>query len=188
MLSSVCGEGMHESIAIAVEFHWRHAETSAQLDIECRRGLQPPALDVEATVAVVDEQVGAAHQRAQRLGLQVISDVGEAEQCRDTRRPAHCGQEHRLRDAVSAPGLEDEARSIVGRIVRHGVWVVPDSVADGGEEASGLVTVAARIPDCRGGERPHGFVLDVEEVRCSQVRVWWLRSMCPGRAVCHGHR
>ena len=74
---SVGGEGVQEGVVLAIEIHRRHPETGTQLGVERRGRLHPPAVDVEMAVAVIDEQVRAAHERSQRFGLQMISDVGK---------------------------------------------------------------------------------------------------------------
>lgn len=58
------------------------AEASARLAVECRRGFDPAPVRQDAAVAVVDEDVCAAHSLPQARALQMVTHIGKTQMCR----------------------------------------------------------------------------------------------------------
>ena len=162
-------ERMEQRVGAAVELERRDVEPVAQLDVEHRRRLDPPAGEEQVGVAVPGEDVGA-HHLEQPARRQVIADVGIADSRGNAAGAGDRRQQGRLGDAEPEPELETaRGTQLLGHELNR-IGVVANAVAHGIVEVDGPGNVVAGAA-MRLGEGPDGGVVALNARRRDQIAI-----------------
>lgn len=146
VLSSLGVQGLQQGIGPAVEFGGEDVELLAQLNIEGGRGFDPLAVEIEQSVAVVDEDIGSAHTAPQSFGTEVVHDVRQTDRGVYSQGPGRGGQEIGFGDAETGPDRQDIARFVDSPVQTDAVRIVADGVSDPVKQPDSALDVVSSSP------------------------------------------
>lgn len=163
-------EGVENTVVNAVELQGWHIEQFTQLLVECGRGLDPTAIQIQFGVAMHGKYV-TSEQLDQTGRREVVTHVGQADARRDPAVPCARRQQCCLGHAITLAGRQCKAAAEGLRVATEGIGVIAHRLAHSVVKTDCLVTKCGTRTAMFFGELHHRRVVTIDEAAGIQVRI-----------------